>query len=123
VRRGLESDKEHPLVADARAMGAGARQLEELRAAIDREDGGADVLGVWPEHWHAFAVFRGMGDQWRVADLGGRLMYLGLDYAALPLVLDEHRRMPRRLRQPHRALMRQLRTLATAARASLNAEG
>jgi hypothetical protein len=109
-------------VADARVMGAGARQLEKLRGAIEREEGRDDVLGVWPEHWHAFAVFRGMGDQWRVVNVEGRVMYLGLDYSALPPVLEEHRRMPRRLRQPHRMVMRQLRTLTAAACKAINAD-
>lgn len=121
VRRGLKTDKEHPLLADARAMGAGARQLEALRARIEAEDGSGDVLGVWSVHWHAFLVFQGMADQWRVVVVEGRLMRLGLDYAALPPVLDAHRRLPRRLRQRPRALLRQLRVLTVAAREAFEA--
>lgn len=121
MRRGLKTDKEHPLLADARAMGAGARQLEALRARIEADEGGGDVLGVWPEHWHAFQVFEGMAEQWRVVAVEGRLMRLGLDYAALPPVLDAHRRLPRRLRQRPRTLLRQLRVLTVAAREAFNA--
>lgn len=122
MRRGLKTDKEHPLLGDARAMGAGARQLEALRARIEAEEGSADVLGVWPEHWHAFLVFMAMADQWRVVVREGRLMRLGLDYAALPVVLDAHRRLPRRLRQRPRALLQQLRVLTVAARDAFNSE-
>lgn len=122
MRRGLKSDKEHPLVVDARAMRASARQLEALRARIEAEEGRDDVLGVWPEHWHAFLVFMAMADQWRVVVREGRLMRLGLDYAALPVVLDAHRRLPRRLRQRPRALLQQLRVLTVAAREAFNSE-
>lgn len=107
-------------MADARALGAGAPQLEKLRARIDAVEGSGDVLGVWPEHWHAFSVFLGMADQWRVVVKEGRLMRLGLDYAALPPVLDAHRRLPRRLRQRPRTLLRQLRELTAAAREAFN---
>lgn len=43
------------------------------------------VCDVWPENWPALTLFLAMETQWRVAPSGG---YLGLDYAALPAVLD-----------------------------------
>jgi hypothetical protein len=103
-------------------MGASARSLEELRASIEREEGGDEPTGVWAEHWHAFAVFLGMGTQWRVRDGARGLLYDGLDYAALDPVLQEHAKLPRRLRQPLARLMPQLRTLEAAARTALNAQ-
>lgn len=108
------------MLADARAMGATALQVEALRGAIEREDGRADELGVWPQHWHAFKVFTGMATQWRCTAVGTVLLRTGLDYAGLPPVLLEHQRMPRRIRQPHRRLMRQLRTLERAAVSAFN---
>jgi hypothetical protein len=76
---------------------------------------------VWAEHWHAFKVFLGMATQWRVRRDPGGLFYEGLRYEALPPVLHEHRRLPRRWRQPLHRLMPQLRTLERAAREQFNA--
>jgi hypothetical protein len=105
-------------------MRVSERSLEELRASIEREQGPDEPTDVWAEHWHAFAVFRAMGTQWRVRDGGDRgLLYDGLDYGGLEPVLAEHRRsMPRRRRQPLARLMPQLRTLEAAARTALNAQ-
>jgi hypothetical protein len=75
---------------------------------------------VWSVHWHAFSVFRGMATQWRVTRDDRRDWWEGLDYSGLPVVLEEHRRMPRRCRQPLPHLMRQLRVLERAARDELN---
>lgn len=77
-------------------------------------------MPVWAEHWHAFAVFRAMRTQWRVRrDAGGEFVE-GLDYAGLPVVLAEHRHLPRRVRQPLHRLMPQLRVLEGAARDEFN---
>lgn len=102
-------------------MGASARQLEQLRGAIERQQGLAEPTAVWAEHWHAFAVFRAMATQWRLRDGARGLLYEGLDYAALEPVLREHRRLPRQVRQPLARLMPQLRSLEAAARDALNA--
>jgi Phage related hypothetical protein (DUF1799) len=120
VRRGLEDVSQDPLLADARAYGASASQLEALRGSIERQRGIAGEYGVWPQHWHAWLVFSGMGTQWRTTRDGGAVVYEGLDYAGLPSVVQEHRRLPRRYRQPYPRLMRQLRTLECAARKELN---
>jgi hypothetical protein len=120
VRRGLDSTEANPLLEDARAFGASAAQLEALRGSIERQR--PPGVGIWPRHWHAWRVFVGMGSQWRTKDRQGGLLYEGLDYAALPVVLREHRRLPRRYRQPLARLMPQLRTLEGAAREQLNAE-
>jgi hypothetical protein len=101
-------------------MGASASRLEQLRGRIEHEEGLDEPVPVWAEHWHAFAVFRGMATQWRVTRADRRDWWEGLDYAGLPVVLQEHRRMPRRHRQPLPRLMRQLRVLEGAARDELN---
>jgi hypothetical protein len=103
-------------------MGASASQLEQLRGRIDEAEGLDDSqpVPVWAEHWHAFQVFRGMATQWRVTRAERRDWWEGLDYAGLPVVLDEHRRLPRRWRQPLSQLMRQLRVLERSARDELN---
>lgn len=60
-----------------------------------------------------------MGSQWRVATFGlGGFLRLGLDYAALPIVLAEHRAIAHR--QPIAELMPQLRELEHAALDELN---
>ncbi len=107
------------MLEQAQAFGASAAQLEALRGSIERRNR-PQAAGVWPEHWHALEVFLAMATQWRT-HLGARgLFYEGLDYAALPPVLAEHRRLPRRLRQPMDRLMPQLRTLELEARTHLN---
>lgn len=107
-------------MTDARAMGASESALARLRASIEAAKGLSKQVLVWPEHWHALKVFLAMDTQWRT-HLGVRgLFYEGLDYAALPPVLAEHRRLPRRLRQPMDRLMPQLRTLELEARTHLN---
>jgi hypothetical protein len=42
------------------------------------------VVEVWPEHETPLAAFSAMGTQWRIGMNGPT----GLDYAALPAVLD-----------------------------------
>jgi hypothetical protein len=102
-------------------MGATASQLEQLRGRIESEDGLDEPVPVWAEHWHAFSVFRAMATQWRVSRVPGGDWWEGLDYAGLPIVIEEHRRLPRRCRQPLPRLMQQLRVLESAARDVLNA--
>jgi hypothetical protein len=54
----------------------------------------ATAVEVWPENWAALELFSAISTQWRVG-MGGAT---GLDYTALPVVMDmqdtapEHRR-------------------------------
>lgn len=43
-----------------------------------------DDLDIWPENWSAVEVFGGMLTQWRIGMAGPT----GLDYAALPAVME-----------------------------------
>jgi hypothetical protein len=47
---------------------------------------GAQPVWVYPENWRAVRVFDALGTQWRVGPAGPT----GLDYAALPMVMDVH---------------------------------
>lgn len=49
-----------------------------------------------PENWFAVRLFDAMGTQWRVATVGPRMVFIGLDYTALPIVLRSLRQ-----RVPH----------------------
>lgn len=100
-----------------RAAGATAASLAAYRRRLE-EAVAVRSIELFPENWHAFSVFLRMGDQWRIATGAGGLLFLGLDYGALPPVLEECRRVPHR--QPMDRLMPQLRTLVRAARAVLN---
>jgi len=100
-----------------RAAGASPESLAAYRRRLVAEIE-ARSIELFPENWHAFSVFLRMGDQWRIAAGFGGIHYLGLDYAALPPVLEECRRLQHR--QPMDRLMPQLRTLVRAARAVLN---
>ena len=56
-------------------------------ASEENEDG----LDLWACNWPALQIFRAMKTQWRAVALPmglapGRLHYLGMDYAALPVV-------------------------------------
>jgi hypothetical protein len=76
---------------------------------------------VWPEHWHATVVFLGMGTQWRVTEPApGAVQRHGLDYGALPPVLEACADAPHR--QPLAELMRQLRVLERAALKAMDSE-
>lgn len=88
-----------------------AAVVAEAQAAIASRNATA-TYGVWPEHWHAVQVMQGMTTQWRmVAGMGG-LLFAGMDYAAVPVVMRECRRaVPRRFRRPFHVVMGQLRVL------------
>ena len=62
------------------------------------------VCDVWAENWPALTLFLAMETQWRLAPSGG---YVGLDYAALPAVLELLGIAPDR----RRALFGDLRTM------------
>lgn len=106
-------------IESLQAWGAPQNVIDAYRRGLIEE---AKRLGVevWPQHWHAVRVFMAMGSQWRVVAGFGGARTLGMDYGALPPVLDEHRRS--RHRQPMRRLMPQLRTLEAAALEVLNKE-
>jgi len=58
------------------AMGIPQENWDQMR--------GESILPVWPENWASVEVFSAMQTQWRVGMNGPT----GLDYAALPPVLD-----------------------------------
>ncbi|MBD1554713.1 DUF1799 domain-containing protein [Pseudomonas sp. C2L11] len=60
---------------------ASAVQLAAFGLSSDDFDGDAEV---WPDAWPAFCAFEAMSTQWRVG-MGGAV---GLDYNALPVVLE-----------------------------------
>lgn len=71
---------------------------------------------VWPEHWHAITVLCWMSTQWRVQVGYAGVLWVGLDYTALPFVLSTClEEVPEALRQPQGELMWQVRTLENAA--------
>jgi hypothetical protein len=100
-----------------RAFGASPDSLAQYRARLI-EQAESNAVHIFPENWHATSVFLAMGSQWRIESGWGGRVYHGLDYAALPPVLAEHRRIVHR--QPMDVLMPQLRTLEMAARDVLN---
>ncbi|MBL8575135.1 MAG: DUF1799 domain-containing protein [Hyphomicrobiaceae bacterium] len=40
-------------------------------------------IAVWPDHWDAARLVAALASQWRVIVGGDRLIWLGLDYAAV----------------------------------------
>lgn len=92
-------------------MGVGEQLLTEAAANI-AERAAAQALDVWPENWHAVLAFLEMGSQWRVIPTMTSLLWQGLEYAAIPLVLAALKpRVPAECRRPLHELMPQLRTL------------
>jgi len=98
-------------------MGASAEVLEQFAARL-RQAAEQACVQVWPQHWHAVNVFAGMSTQWRVVAGMAGLLYLGLDYAALPAVREEHEGIEHA--QPMRVLMPQLRYMERTALDVLN---
>lgn len=62
------------------AMGVPAAALRAFDDAA-AEDG----VSIWPENWDGLRTFLAMSTQWRSAPMGGAT---GLDYAALPVVME-----------------------------------
>ncbi len=57
---------------------------EELSAwGLQVSDYAAETVDVWPENWEAVQVFEALLSQWRMGFNGP----IGLDYAAIPVVL------------------------------------
>lgn len=50
------------------------------------QDDGSPALMLWAQHSDALRLFGAMRTQWRVVATALRLVYLGLDYNALPVV-------------------------------------
>lgn len=100
--------------------GAPAEVVAQFRTALEARNASA-TFAVWPQNWHAVMVFCDMASQWRVvAGLAG-LMYQGLEYSALPLVMRARKPLvARRHRQRLHELMPQLRTLERTAAKFLN---
>lgn len=75
-------------------------------------------LNVWPQHWYPVKVFEAMGSQWTLMPGHAGPVHVGLNYAALPVVLAEHRQTQHRVPLPK--LMPKLRLLESVARDALN---
>lgn len=74
-------------MAIAREMYAGGPSDEELaQCGLLREDVQVDEVEVWPENWPALDLFAALATQWRVGMNGAT----GLDYSAVPVVMDLH---------------------------------
>lgn len=101
-------------------MGAPPDALEALAERLQALRDAATVR-VWPEHWHAVMLFRAMATQWRAVVGSKGLVWLGLDYPAIPIAMEGARaRVPRRLRKPLAALLPQLQVLEKAAATARN---
>lgn len=75
VARALYQRRDDPRTALA-TLGLPASLADHLE--------GADEVEIWAEHWPAVRVFESLSTQWRVGMAGPT----GLDYAALPAVMD-----------------------------------
>lgn len=62
-----------------------------LGVAADAMPGGGisatTTVEVWDDHWTAFCIFRASGTQWRVLATQTAVLYLGLDYPGVDLVM------------------------------------
>ena len=61
-------------------LGVSIEQLPEPAPAEDE-------IEIWDVHWVAFSVFRACATQWRVAGLHTVLLWLGLDYQGVDVVM------------------------------------
>ena len=75
--------------------------------------------GVWPDHWRAVTIFGGMSTQWRTA-VGSQIVWLGLDYSALPVVEARIGHHPQAIEPSAEELFYQLRVLERTAIPLLN---
>jgi hypothetical protein len=97
-----------------RGLGLAPELLEQARDAIAQRNRQA-VFRVWPEHWHALIVLQAMQTQWRAVAGMSRVLWTGMDYAALPVVVKAiSQAVPRRHRQKPAVLLRQLRIMEAA---------
>lgn len=64
-----------------RAQGVPASVIAEHERRAEGE-----AYEVWPENWGVFSLFLALGTQWRLAGMDGTRV--GIDYAAVPVVMD-----------------------------------
>ena len=91
-------------------------QFARLGVVVERDqDDEPEGVPVWPENWEALLVFLGCTTQWRAAPAGlaGVIMYFGLDYPAVDVLL--------RGRNGRDAIFADLRVMEAAALPILNA--
>jgi hypothetical protein len=101
--------------AALRELSVSEEEIAAGRAALDGPVSGAQLAPVlWAWHADAARLFGAMRRQWLVVAGAQRLLYLGLNYAAL----GEVRRMLRI--KPSPELMDQLHTMAEAGATALN---
>lgn len=98
--------------AALRAFGVSQAEIEGQRRQPNEDV--PELVEVWAWHLPAMELFDAMRTQWHaVAGLGG-LVFLGLDYAALPVVQQQLGQ------QPDRELFQQLQTMERGALSYLN---
>lgn len=61
-------------------------QFAEFGVQVDIDDEGMNDVPVWASNWDSVMVFLSCETQWRVVAVG-TLVWLGLDYAAVDVVL------------------------------------
>lgn len=85
--------------------------MEQARAAILARNA-QEQFHVWPENWHAVCAFLDMASQWRLVPTMKGVLWQGLDYAALPVVLAALKpALPEHTVRPLAKLMPQIRVL------------
>lgn len=75
---------------------------------------------VFPENWYAFRLFDAMSTQWNVCAVGARMVFIGLNYTAMPLVHASLRRVVQHAKPLHEVLP-QVAVLEARAMSILNA--
>lgn len=68
------------------AAGLGIALPTDWSAIAGPEDPATEAdpaLAIWPDHWDAVRLVAALASQWRVSVGGDRLIWLGLDYAAV----------------------------------------
>ncbi len=81
------SDPTKPLKVDAEDV----RQAAALGFKIEIEDDGeSELLEVWERNWMALLLFLACETQWSIVAGMGGVSYVGLDYAAVDIVM-KHR--------------------------------
>lgn len=96
------------------ALGLPPALVQQAQVAIAERNAKAQQP-VWPENWHAVCAFLDMSSQWRMLPMLNGVLWQGLDYSALPVVLAAIKPvMPEHCRLPLHKLMPQLRALEAA---------
>jgi hypothetical protein len=63
------------------------QQFAELGVSVEIDEDGRDDVEVWAVNWRALTAFLACTTQWRVVPRGMALDWMGLDYAAVDVVL------------------------------------